>query len=115
LAFVHFPSLLLLLQPMLKLKVVVVSLHVEVTVATQQERNRLRLPGLTPTERPALREKLRAGCTVDRPVDATTAKERGICGIDDRIHPLLRDVAENYGDTVHDSVSHHGGIFAPGS
>src|SRR5215470_764667 len=52
----------------------------------------LRVPGRAAAERAALAQQLRAGCTVDRAVDAATP-EQGVVGrVDDRVDLEPRDV-----------------------
>src|SRR6476659_7042802 len=54
---------------------------------------RLRVAGLAAAEQTGLLEQGRAGCAVDRPVDATATKQRRVRGIDDCVRALLRYVA----------------------
>ena len=53
----------------------------------------LRLTGLTAVQLSALFEQSGTGCTVDRSVNAASAEQRIVRGIDDRINMQLCDVA----------------------
>ena len=52
-----------------------------------------RLARRTEADRPALGEEARACRAVDRPIDATAAKQRGVCRVDDRVDREPCDVA----------------------
>jgi hypothetical protein len=52
----------------------------------------LRLAGLATTEQPALMDQVRSSCAMDGAIDATTAEQGGIGGIDDGINVKPGDV-----------------------
>src|SRR5581483_8663100 len=56
---------------------------------------RLRLSGLAPTEQSAGMDQLGPRGAVDRAVDAASAQQRGIGGVDDRVYGERRDVGAN--------------------
>jgi len=55
----------------------------------------LGLAGLTAMEHAAFQDEIRARGTVDRAVDATAAKQRRVCGVDDRVNAELGDVGDD--------------------
>jgi hypothetical protein len=54
---------------------------------------RLGVAGLAASQFAALGEEVGAGGPVDGPVDPATAEQRRVGGVDDRVDPLLGDVA----------------------
>jgi len=73
----------------------------------------LRFTRLTATEPPALFEEAGTRGPVDRPVDASSAKEALVRGIDDGIDTLQGYVAFRDDDPVSEQSSHVSGIWTP--
>jgi hypothetical protein len=46
-------------------------------------------------ERTAFRKKFGPGRAMDRPIDAATAQQRGIRGVDDSVNAQARDVGDD--------------------
>ncbi len=55
----------------------------------------LGIAGRTSPERPALGQKLGTGSVVDCAINAASAKERRICGVDDGVNAECRDVGDD--------------------
>jgi len=58
-------------------------------------RSDLGAAGLAAMERTAFRKKFGPGRAMDRPIDAATAQQRGIRGVDDSVNAQARDVGDD--------------------
>ena len=65
----------------------------------------LRLPSLAPAEKTAFIKEFRPGGTVNGAVDATAAKQGGVCSIDYGPDPKCGDIGNDCSQDCHDVLA----------
>src|SRR5260221_4764427 len=67
-----------------------------------------------PGQCPALHQQLWPGSAMNRPIHSTTAQQRCVCRVHDRIDGLLRDIAfHNRNSSQNTMIYHHSNQFQP--